>query len=156
MKKIILLILMTLSALTAKGGEVLLPMFEVDVQYSKNAKEQLVERNEIITLVITVSTPSQSKLVYFRKWNYTPLVKQEIVVKESTLLKINNLMVDEKYKNELDNLIIIINAYSSPAPFESCQPEYQNNSYLKGDMKSLKNKKHLFEIKVKDDFVLKV
>ena len=155
MKKIILLILMTISGLMAQSSKIAVPVFELDVQYSKNATEQLIERNEIITLVITISTPSQSRITHFRQWDKNILVKKEIVVNKSTLLTINDIMIDKKYENELDNLSILVNAYSSPAPFESCVAKYHADSSIKGSVKSLKHKKHLFNIKVEDDFIVK-
>lgn len=146
---------MTISSLVAQSSKVAVPIFEVDVQYSDNATEQLVERNEVITLVITVSTPPKSKTSHFTTWDKTTLVKKEIVVNESTLLTINDIMIDKKYENELDNLSISVNAYSSPAPFESCVSKYHDNSLIKGSVKSLKHKKHLFKINVEDDFIVK-
>jgi len=154
MKKIVLLILLTFITLMAKESSISLPPFELDVQYSKNAKEQLIERNEIITLVITVFLAPKSKISHFIVWNRAALVKKEIVVTESTLLSINNIMVDKKYENELDNLYILVTAYSTPAPFESCESKYREDTIIEGSVKSLKNKKHLFEIKVEDDFAL--
>jgi len=152
--KIILLMLLSFITLMAKESSISLPPFELDVQYSSNAKEQLIERNEIITLVVTVFLAPKSKISHFTAWNQTALVKKEIVVTESTLLSINNIMVDKKYENELDNLYILINAYSTPAPFESCVSKYREDTIIEGRVKSLKNKKHLFEIKVEDDFPL--
>jgi len=155
MKKIILLILMTLSGLMAQSSKIAVPIFELDVQYSNNATEQLVERNEVITLVIIVSRSPKSKISHFRQGDKNTLVKKEIVVNKSTLLTINDIMIDKKYENELDNLSILVNAYSSPAPFESCIAKYHGDSLIKGSVKSLKYKKHLFNIKVEDDFVVK-
>ena len=156
MKKIILLILLSLSSIMAKESKISLPVFELDVKYSNNATEQLVERNEIITLVVTVSLPPKNKVSYFKKLNHSILIQKEIDIQESTLLSIDDIMIDKKYENKLDDLIIVVNAYSSPAPFEDCQPEYQSDASIEGDIKKLKNKKHLFEIKVKDDFVIKI
>jgi dihydroxyacetone kinase-like predicted kinase len=155
MKKIILLLLLFVSALMAETTKVALPTFELDVQYSKNAKEQLLERNEIITVVITVSKSPKSKMAHFLKRNNMVLLKKEIVVNESTLLTINNMMLDKKYEKELDNLFILINAYSSPAPFESCDSNYHDEFFIEESVKNLKNKKHLFPIQVEDDFRMK-
>ena len=136
MKYISTILILVLLCSCNNTQEVAIPSFQLDVQFSNEIKEN-------ITIEIVTSTIPKNQITNFTNSDRITLATKKILLNKPTILTIDDLMIDSKYKKNIDNLEVLIYAY----------PTHQKNDFyiedtIEKNIKELKNKKTIYKVHI--------
>lgn len=136
MKNTIIILLLSLLFSCNNTPKVAVPSFQLDVQFSEELKEN-------VTIKVIISTIPKDQSKNFTNSDRVTLATKTIQLDKSTILNLDDLLVDAKYIKQLDNLDVLINAY----PTEE-KDEFYVEDIMEKTIKELKSKKTTYKLHI--------